>query len=203
MAHSLGTLVSRYYIERLGGKKRVERAMLMGGPHQGTVKGLASLLVAPQMLPFGLLGERYRRVLATFPSCYQILPTYPCGIDQYENEVNFMEEESWLSEEQVPLLRAGREFRRELGMHTSVPAISIFGYGIKTMKRIQLRRTADGGFADIRYENGPRGDSSIQETSAALPGTEIHPVQQYHGALFVDNDVRMRLKLELARQHQF
>jgi hypothetical protein len=25
-------------------------------------------------------------------------------------------------------------------------------------------------------------------------------VQQYHGSLFVDNDVKMRLKLELARQ---
>jgi pSer/pThr/pTyr-binding forkhead associated (FHA) protein len=203
MAHSLGTLVSRYYIERLNGKKRVERAMLMGGPHQGTVKGLASLLVAPQMLPFGLLGERFRRILATFPSGYQILPTSPCGIDQHGNEIDFVQDESWLEEEQLPLLRAGREFQRELGLHSSVPAISIFGYGIKTMKRIHVRRTASGGFDDIHYESEPRGDSGILEPSAVLPGTEIHPVQQYHGSLFVDNDVRMRLKLELARQHQF
>ncbi|MFZ1404356.1 MAG: hypothetical protein WAW03_14775 [Anaerolineae bacterium] len=26
---------------------------------------------------------------------------------------------------------------------------------------------------------------------------EIHPVQQVHGALYVDNDVKIRLKLEL------
>ncbi len=32
-----------------------------------------------------------------------------------------------------------------------------------------------------------------------LEGSEIHPVQQYHGSLFVDNDVKMRLKLELTR----
>jgi pSer/pThr/pTyr-binding forkhead associated (FHA) protein len=203
MAHSLGTLVSRYYIERLGGKKRVERAMLMGGPHQGTVKGLASLLVAPQLLPFGLLGERFRRVIATFPSCYQILPTYACGVDQHGDEVDFMQDDRWAAEEQRPLLQAGREFREELGMQSSVPAISIFGYGIKSMTRIHVHRAADGTFSDFHYEHERRGDSSIQETSAVLPGTEIHPVQQYHGALFVDNDVRMRLKLELARQHQF
>jgi len=37
------------------------------------------------------------------------------------------------------------------------------------------------------------------EQSAYLPGSDIHPVQQHHGTLFVDNDVRMRLKLELTR----
>ncbi len=34
IAHSLGTLVSRYYVEMLGGKKKVGRLMLIGGPHQ-------------------------------------------------------------------------------------------------------------------------------------------------------------------------
>jgi len=88
-------------------------------------------------------------------------------------------------------------------MQSSVPAISIFGYGIKTMARIQVQRAADGTLSDFHYEHEPRGDGGVLESSAVLPGTEIHPVQQYHGALFVDNDVRMRLKLELARQHQF
>jgi len=40
----------------------------------------------------------------------------------------------------------------------------------------------------------------VPERSAVLDGTEIHPVQQYHGSLFVDNDVKMRLKLELSRK---
>lgn len=30
-----------------------------------------------------------------------------------------------------------------------------------------------------------------------LPGPDIHPVRQYHGSLHVDNDVKMRLKVEL------
>jgi hypothetical protein len=30
-------------------------------------------------------------------------------------------------------------------------------------------------------------------------GAEVHPVRQHHGALYTDNDVRKRLKLELTR----
>jgi hypothetical protein len=32
-----------------------------------------------------------------------------------------------------------------------------------------------------------------------MEGTEIHPVRQYHGVMFVDSDVKKRLKLELMR----
>jgi pSer/pThr/pTyr-binding forkhead associated (FHA) protein len=203
IAHSLGTLVSRYYVERLGGKARVERLMVMGGPHQGTVKAMTSVLIAPAVLPFGLMGERLRQVLVTFPSSYQILPTYACAQDQHLAKINFMEDESWLAEEHVPLLRAAQEFRRELGTRSSVPAISIFGYGYKTPSAVTLKRSPDGELSDVAFVSTPNGDGGVLETSAVLPGSEIHPVQQYHGSLFVDNDVRMRLKLELARQFSF
>ena len=200
IAHSMGTLVSRYYIERLGGKNKVERAILMGGPHQGVPRALVSLLTAPEVLPFGLIGERIRQVISTFPSCYQILPTYACATDQLGRKINFLEDESWLPEAHVPMLRATREFRKELGMRSSVPAISIFGYGLKTLSGFSFVRPPDGKLRAIVYKNEPTGDSSIPEHSAVLPGSEIHPVQQYHGSLFVDNDVKMRLKLELTRQ---
>ena len=198
IAHSLGTLVSRYYVERLGGSRRVERLVLMGAPNLGTVKGLTTLLIGPHLLPFGLLGERMRRVIATFPANYQILPTYAAGVDQNGRDINFMEEEGWLAEEQVPLLRMAREFRRELGVRSSVPTLSVFGYGIKTIASVSLHRD-NGVWSHITYSTEPRGDNGVLEQSAVLPGSEIHPVQQYHGSLFVDNDVKMRLKIELAR----
>jgi len=40
------------------------------------------------------------------------------------------------------------------------------------------------------------------EQSSFLAGTEIHPVHQHHGSLFVDNDVKMRMKLELTRPYK-
>ena len=200
VGHSLGTMVSRYFVERMGGKERVERLVLLGGPHMGAVKGLTSLLIAPQILPFGYMGERLRQIIITFPTTYQIIPTYPCAVDQDGKPINFLEDESWVSEEQLPLLRLGKQFRRELGRRSSVSTISIYGYGLKTISNVKLKRDAAGKISDVSYTTQPSGDSTILEKSAVLDGSEIHPVQQYHGSLFVDNDVKMRLKLELARQ---
>ncbi len=199
IAHSLGTLVSRYYVEKLGGRNRVERLILMGGPHQGVPQAAASLVLGPNLLPFGYLGDRLRDVIATFPSSYQILPTYPCTIDQNGKRGELFSDEAWLSETQRPHVALAREFRRELGMATSVPTLSVFGYGLKTVTGLALQRGPHGEWGKVRLDASPGGDSTIPEISGVLPGSEIHPVQQYHGSLFVDNDVKMRLKLELTR----
>jgi pSer/pThr/pTyr-binding forkhead associated (FHA) protein len=201
IAHSLGTMVTRYYVENLGGGKHIERVILMGGPHKGAVKGLVSMLVAPEVLPFGIMGERLRKILLTFPSTYQILPDHAVGTDQYGVEVNFLRESSWLDPEYLPLLKIGQEFRNELSPATNVPCVSIFGYGIKTVSRVSIRRDQMGQVESVDYLSEAIGDGSILEQSAFLRGSEIHPVHQHHGALFVDNDVKMRLKLELMRPY--
>lgn len=199
MAHSLGTLVSRYYVERLGGKSRVERLILMGGPHRGAPKAAAGLVLGPNVLPFGLLGDRLREVMATYPSSYQVLPNYACALDQDGQPVDLFNDEGWLTPQQIPLLHQARAFRQELGLHTSVSTLCIFGYGMKTILRLNLQRLAQG-WGNWTYALEPAGDSSVPESSAILDNAEIHPVQQYHGSLFVDNDVKMRLKLELTRR---
>ena len=202
IAHSLGTLVSRYYVEMLGGKKKVGRLMLIGGPHQGVPKIAANLLTGVDLLPFGLMGKKLTEIIETFPSCYQILPLYPCGVDQNGNQINFLEDENWVKTAYRPLLRAAREFRRELGMKSSVPTLSIFGYGHKTAMQLQVQRDSYGVFKKAVIDVQPSGDSSVPEASAVLPATEIHPVHQYHGTLFNDNDVKMRLKLELLQSRR-
>ncbi|MCC6500150.1 MAG: FHA domain-containing protein [Anaerolineales bacterium] len=202
IAHSLGTLVSRYYVEMLGGKKKVGRLMLIGGPHQGVPKIAANLLTGVDLLPFGLMGKKLTEIIETFPSCYQILPLYPCGIDQNGTSINFLEDENWVKTAFRPLLRAAREFRRALGMKSSVPTLSIFGYGHKTAMQLQVQRDSYGVFKKALIDVQPSGDSSVPEASAILPGTEIHPVHQYHGTLFNDNDVKMRLKLELLQKQR-
>jgi pimeloyl-ACP methyl ester carboxylesterase len=199
IGHSLGCLVSRYYIEHLGGKHKVGRLILLGGPHTGVPKALTILLLGPDVLPFGFLGERLRQVLVTFPSMYQILPTYACAVDQQGQAIDVLEDETWLPETYRPLLRAARDFRRELGTRCSVPSVSIFGYGLKTVTTATVHRDAQGRWQKVDFTVESSGDNTIPETSAILEGSEIHPVQQYHGTLYVDNDVKMRLKLELTR----
>jgi hypothetical protein len=199
IAHSLGNLVSRYYIECLGGKNKVERIMLMGGPHKGVPKALSSLMMSADLLPFGLMGERLRQILATFPTSYQILPLYACAIDQNGKEIDLFNDDRWLPEQQLPLLRNARQFRQELPMRSSIPAVSIFGYGLKTISAISLHWEGQGSCSNLVYRQELAGDNTIPQYSTVLEGTEIHPVQQHHGSLFVDNDVKMRLKMELTR----
>jgi hypothetical protein len=171
----------------------------MGGPHTGAPKGLTSLVLGPKVLPFGLLGDRMRQVMASMPSAYQILPTYMMAYDQTGQAIDVLSDEGWLAEAQRPLLRLAREFRRELGSRSSVPTISIFGYGVKTITRLAVQRDAQGSWGKVDLTLEPGGDASVPEQSAILEGSEIHPVQQEHGVLFVDNDVKMRLKIELMR----
>jgi hypothetical protein len=146
------------------------------------------------------MGDRVRQLVETFETSYQILPVYPVGADQNGQPINFMKDESWAKPEQLPLLRAGRQFRQEMGKHSSVPALSIFGYGLKTLSGFTMKRDSSGKLSDIAFQSENAGDSTVLEKSAVLEKTDIHPVQQYHGSLFVDKDVKMRLKVELAKQ---
>ena len=197
IAHSLGTLVSRYYVECLGGKMKANRLLLIGGPHQGVPKIVTNLLSGLDLLPFGLMGERLTQVVETFPSSYQILPLYNCAADQNGQPFNFFQDECWIKPPYRHFLHKAKEFRRELGTTSSLPTVSIFGYGLKTTTRLQIQRDLEGLFQKVLLNTEPSGDTTIPESSAVLPCTEIHPVQQNHGSLFNDNDVRMRLKYEL------
>jgi triacylglycerol esterase/lipase EstA (alpha/beta hydrolase family) len=59
VAHSLGGVVARYYIERLGGARRVGRLVTIGSPHRGTLLGRLGLVPSAHELVAGspLLDE--------------------------------------------------------------------------------------------------------------------------------------------------
>jgi pimeloyl-ACP methyl ester carboxylesterase len=203
IAHSLGCLVSRWFVERLGGKARVGRLILLGGPHLGAPRAVNDLVLGPRAFPFRLVSDRLRNVLATFPSTFQLLPSYGCGADQRGRPLDILADDRWLPEASRPLLRDARAFRRALGSRSSVPAVSIFGYGLKTPTGLTVHRDNLGRWQKLDFRIADTGDDTVPQHSAVLPGSEIHPVQQNHGTLYVDNDVKMRLKLELTRDwHQ-
>lgn len=198
LAHSLGCLVSRYYIEHYGGKHAVDRLILMGGPHRGVPQAIP-LLVSPRVLPFGLFGERLRRTISTFESVYQILPVFRCARDEGGNLIDVLEDESWLSDDQRQMLRDARSFRRELGSRSSVPTVCVFGYGLDTITGVKVRRGGTSKWERLNVAVERTGDETIPEMSAVLDSAGIHPVRQHHGSLYTDNDVKMRLVLELTR----
>jgi hypothetical protein len=123
------------------------------------------------------------------------------GTDQRGEKINFVEQDFWLDSEHQTMLAIARDFRRELNPNPDIPAISIFGYGINTIASVSIQRDHDGKLQEVAYQSEKTGDGTVLEQSAVLPGSEIHPVHQHHGALFVDNDVKMRLKIELMRPY--
>ena len=199
VAHSLGTLVSRYYIECLGGSKRVERVIFLGGAHYGVPKSVVVLNQGPGFLPFGIMADKMRSILTTFPTAHQILPAYSAVTDQHGKPIDVLADDRWVPAEQKACHALAREFRKELPERCSVSAISIFGYGIKTVTTVTMCRDGNGACASLEFGSAETGDSAVPQVTSVLKGTEIHPVRQHHGALFTDKDVQMRLKLELTR----
>lgn len=198
IAHSMGSLISRYYIEKLGGHRKIGRLIVIGGPHAGAPSMLTQLATKIAYLPFGLLGDRLRDIVASFDSAFCLLPADTVVVDQHGNSFGILEDETWLPEHLIPKLRNAREFRRELGTRSRVPTISIFGYGLDTLTRVHVQRDQGGAWTQLKPIK-ESGDDTVPESSAILDRSEIHPVQQHHGALYVDNDVKMRLKLELLK----
>jgi pSer/pThr/pTyr-binding forkhead associated (FHA) protein/pimeloyl-ACP methyl ester carboxylesterase len=200
ISHSLGCLVARYYVEKLDGYSVVNRMVMLGGTHGGMPKALEAFgAFGKQPLIYGL-AEPFQRVIASAPSVYSMLPTYPAVFDSFKNPIDLYHDDRWCPEEYRGHLQNATEFRRELGTKCRVPSICIFGYGIQTATRAILEnRNKSGGWDQIRFIQECKGDGTVPEESAMLPGAEIHPVHQNHHALYMDKDVQMRLKLELTR----
>ncbi|MBI5494266.1 MAG: FHA domain-containing protein [Deltaproteobacteria bacterium] len=195
IAHSAGGLVARYYVERMGGRHHIDRLVQLGVPNRGTPKPLMTMLGGGG-LPFGTNRQKLKETVATFLSAYQLLPSYPVVHDE-KGPVDLLNDTSWVPEKVKLAIKDAREFHEELGTSSRVPVVSIFGYGQKTLARINVKRGKDGEFIDPQFVDEDCGDGTVAQDSAILAGSEIHPVQQQHGALYTDNDVKMRLKLEL------
>ncbi len=199
IAHSMGCLVTRYYIDVLGGDAAVERVILMGGPHRGTPKIVEALLTGKGLLPFSVLDTRIRDVVATFPSVYQLLPIYPAVFNSSDDAIDIFSDARWTALPYHTMLEDARKFRSELSPTARLPTLCIVGYGNKTVAKARVQIGLSGLWEEVRFIEDSEGDSTIPVYSAILEGADFHPVKQSHGALFVDNDVRFRLKLELLK----
>jgi len=199
IAHSMGGLVTRYYLDQLGGKEHVERFVAIGTPHFGSPRGMPPVLHGPGAAPFGIASEKIRTLLLSAPSVYQVFPRYPCVFDRRGEALDVFADESWLAPEYRAILRSAAEFFAALCPCAQVPTLCIFGYGQPTTSRVIVERR-ETGWEMLRYEITPTGDETVPEESAILEGSDLHPVRQRHGALFTDPDVQRRLRYELVER---
>ncbi|HEX7115764.1 MAG TPA: hypothetical protein VF193_11590 [Steroidobacter sp.] len=77
IGHSMGGLISRYFLECLGGWHHTRTLITLGTPHWGSLNAL-DFLVHGMKKGIGPLGLDLTPLLRSFPSVYQLLPNYPC-----------------------------------------------------------------------------------------------------------------------------
>lgn len=85
LAHSMGGLVARHWLEVLGGRYDCRALVTFGTPYRGAPRALDCLANGVQCLPW--LAETVR----SFSSVYQLLPIYPAFRDRDGNWVRAAE----------------------------------------------------------------------------------------------------------------
>jgi pimeloyl-ACP methyl ester carboxylesterase len=77
VAHSMGGLVARWFLEMLEGWKETRQLVTIGTPYQGSVDSLESLVngLSPGL---GFLRKNLTLLVRSFPSVHELLPTYAC-----------------------------------------------------------------------------------------------------------------------------
>jgi pimeloyl-ACP methyl ester carboxylesterase len=78
VGHSMGGIVSRYFLECLGGWKDTRALITFGTPHRGSFLALQALALGfrKDLGPVNLVD--LSEMVRSLPSAYQLLPIYPC-----------------------------------------------------------------------------------------------------------------------------
>ncbi len=77
IGHSMGGLVSRYFVECLGGWQATRTLLTLGTPHRGSLNAVG-FLENGMKKGVGPLGLDLSPLLRSLTSVYQLLPIYPC-----------------------------------------------------------------------------------------------------------------------------
>jgi hypothetical protein len=75
VAHSMGGLVSRYFLECLEGWKDTRALITYGTPYRGSLNAVETLANGQRLGPFGMLD--LTPLTSTLTSIYQLMPIYP------------------------------------------------------------------------------------------------------------------------------
>ncbi|MFY0525549.1 lipase/acyltransferase domain-containing protein [Archangium gephyra] len=78
VGHSMGGVVSRYFLECLGGWKDTRALITFGTPHRGSFMALQALALGfrKDLGPLNLFD--LTEMVRSLPAAYQLLPIYPC-----------------------------------------------------------------------------------------------------------------------------
>jgi pimeloyl-ACP methyl ester carboxylesterase len=112
VAHSMGGLVARYFLEVLGGWSQTRSLVTAGTPYFGSLNALG-FLANGYSKGVGPIRVDLSEVLASFTSVYQLLPTYTC-VDVGEAELKSVAALTSVPGVDVNRARAASDFHAEI-----------------------------------------------------------------------------------------
>lgn len=206
IGHSNGGIVSRWYIEKEGGKEDVEKLFLMGSPWDGSPKSMRVLfegynVVGRQLLNVFGFTRILNEIIRTFPSFYQLIPHETSFLSNAQNQaVNPFTDANWLpGDRDREYLKDGLQFNQDLGKTLSVETICYFGRMKPTTTAGVIEAGPGGAWEKIQWVDTQSGDGTVPEKSAVHPqAKERHAFAVDHGSIYIDQQVLAQLDFDLS-----
>ena len=178
VAHSMGGLVARYFLEVLGGWRITRALITFGTPYAGSLNAIDALVNGLDKLSIDLTD-----VVRRFYSLHQLLPTYPCwdlGHDGGLVELGastlpgveprrFADAAAFHRE----IAEAAEQNAREESYRTDgYQVYPIVGYNQVTQRSFRLDRDR-AEFITVAPDHPPDGDGTVPRISAVPAGFDL------------------------------
>lgn len=213
ISHSMGGLISRYYLESGEFDERpafskIRRLLTLGTPHRGSPLALTAAIGKEKRLFLSASQVRELCSDPRFPSLYELLP--PPGepfawderagaefaqVDVYADEVA-----TGLNLEKANLDSA-RSFHSKLDINKRPKDVRYFffvGTRQTTISSVKLRKLT-AGYEVRGTELEDAGDGTVPSWSGMITGVQGQPVGGEHGEIYKNNNLRRTLAVLLGK----
>lgn len=208
IAHSMGGLVARWYIDRIDGlneQRRVSRLILMGSPWNGAPVALRMLFdgfdhLFSDIFDVFQIRDLTRPVVQSFPSMYQLVPfSNPFLRAANNHAVDLCARSGWLDTRQKrEYLADGKAFHQELAPVPSIETLCFVGEGFSTVTSGTARLGGRTGISKIEWRPSDDGDGTVPSFSAAnVHAKQNHFHRARHGDIYDHPGVVRQLRFEL------
>lgn len=200
VAHSMGGLVARYFVDVLGGRDRTRAIVTLGTPHRGALNALEQLVNGARA-GFGPVGLELTALARSLPSLYQLLPEYACIEGPGGSLLKTTECE--VPQLDKTCVADAMAFHDELaaGMRDSQGSYESFPIMATTQPTLTTARIENGRVSPLLSieDRLEQGDGTVPRLSAAPYGVSeqsplLHYVSAQHGHLPADDAARTEVK---------
>jgi pimeloyl-ACP methyl ester carboxylesterase len=187
LAHSMGGLIARYYIEVLKGFVNTKALITFGTPHRGSVNAIDYL--ANGYRKAGATLRQFTSVMRSLPSVYQLLPRYPAVLDarggwSYASETDINNIDRQRARDAANFYKEiDEEYEKnKRATEYNVELLPIIGWGHDTLQSAILKRDHS---VEMRYDLlpsavedvFPNGDGTVPRVSAVPIELNAKPAQ--------------------------